>query len=756
MLTRVPEEIRQAEGIKRKAIGLAGLLSQEPLKFQFYYGDENNPEIINTIYLKDSHDPLKLYLKVFNDSNEVVTFKDPKGSENPPTGSVWDETASATNCHFHLHFEKDLGLDPDEIEIEPNPDSGQWQVNYDDETNFFAVYFLHKQELSLPPHEGITICFLNLTANTRTVKTSNVALLYGGNNQVSTRRNLQNEITSRITISVINHLSKTQIPLQFRVLGSNKILNDGTTKNTLTLKVFNSPLSNNERPILSLDQSSKFIVSFEQGKHQDALVATTSQLNNVRIEERKEGWVPTHTASSTQWSFTPRHQFKQFKQWKEGQGIELSITNLVTSSASGLACIYIDYQNIGSYPDGRLVIPIEKTPLLYSEENVGIGINQPQAKLHVGGNAVISGKVGIGTTTPKIHLAIGDDDTGLKQQGDGILDIYTDNFARVRVDKNGNVGIGINPQAQLHVRGNAVIGGKVAIGTTTIHADTQLQVNGNIVLGKNENNKKFMFYTRPNENGDFLQITHDNQSGDWEWNQGIVLKRGGNVGIGTTTPAAKLHVNGGNAVISGNVGIGTTTPKIHLAIGDDNTGLKHQGDGVLAIYTNGIEQVRVNASGNVGIGTNEPQAQLHVTKRIRLDDVPVWDGPNVYDVTWGHEAKGDLYNVICREGSSERYKQNIMPLEDDFQKILTLEPKAYQMKEGHGNEDEWQFGYIAEELDQVGLKSLVVYDRSGRPDGIQYKKMCIYLNEVLKNQQNYLERLENKVNELNQKLTAGQ
>ncbi|GBF55747.1 hypothetical protein N0824_03632 [Microcystis sp. 0824] len=490
MLNRVPEESRQAEGaIKGKAISLAGLLSQEPLKFQFYYGDENNPDIINTIYLKDSDAPLKLYLKVFNDSNEVVTFKDPKGSENPPTGSVWDETPSEKNCHFHLHFEKDLGLNSDEIEIDLNSDSGQWQVNCHDETNFFAVYFLHKQELRLDPHANITICFSNLTANNRTVKTSNVALLYGGNNQVSTGQNqedIEDEITSRIAISVINHLSKTQIPLQFRVLGSNKILNDGTTKNTLTLKVINSPLSNNERPILSLDQSSKFIVSFEQGEHQDALVATTSQLNNVRIAERKEGWLRTHTASSTQWSFTPRDQFKQ---WKEGQGIELSITNLVTSSASGLACIYIDYQNIGSYPDGRLVIPIEKTPLLYSEENVGIGINQPQAKLDVGGNAVISGKVGIGTTTPKIHLAIGDDDTGLQQQGDGILAIYTDNFARVRVDKNGNVGIGINepPQAKLHVGGNALISNKVgiSIGTTTpkIHLaigddDTGLDLDG--------------------------------------------------------------------------------------------------------------------------------------------------------------------------------------------------------------------------------------------------------------------------------------
>lgn len=451
MLNRVPEESRQAPKITVKALNFNELSSLEPLKFQFYYEDNNQAEIINTIYLKDSDQPLKLYLKVFNDSNEVVTFKDPKSV------SVGGETASATDCHFHLHFEKDLGLNPHEIEIEPNPDSGQWQVNYDDEPNFFAVYFLHKKGLSLRAHEGITICFLNLTANNRTVKTSNVALLYGGNNLVSKGRNLQNEITSRITISVINHLSKTQIPLQFRVLGSNAILNDGTTKNTLRLKVINSPLSNNERKILSLDQSSKFIVSFEQGEHPDALVATTSQLNNVQIAVTKDtdSWTSTHTPNSTGWSFTPHPELKQ---WEEGEGIELTINNLVTSGVSGLACIYIDYQNIGSYPDGRLVIPIEKTPLLYSGENVGIGINNPQAKLHVnggdavisgkvgigtttptaklhvnGGNAVISGKVGIGTTNPNINLAIGDNDTGLHLEGYQNLSLMINGKQRVEM-----------------------------------------------------------------------------------------------------------------------------------------------------------------------------------------------------------------------------------------------------------------------------------------------------------------------------------
>ncbi|WP_287690361.1 tail fiber domain-containing protein [Microcystis sp. M015S2] len=594
MLTRVPEEIRLAE----KSLDFADFASQEPLKFQFYYEQNGKAEISNTIYLEDGNTSLTLYLEVFNDSEDVITFQKPNsvGGRLATVQAGGNQAASAKKCHFQLRWENDLGLKPNEIEMEAGE---QWQVNYDydDDGRFFSIYFLHKSGLELKPSEKIKLGFLKLTANNRTVKSSNVELLYGGKGLVlqgQSQEAIEDEISSRIAVSVINYPGKAKIPLQFRVLGSNKILNDGTTTNSLTLKILNSPLSSNARPILLLDKNSRFIVSFETGSHTDALVATTDQSNNVNIAVTDpSSWQSDHQPNSTGWSFTPKDHIKKLN---AGEGVELGITNLVTSSASGFACIYIDYQNIGSYPDGRLVIPIEKTPLLYSGSQVGVG---------------------------------------------------TKNFYE---------------HAKLTVAG------------------------GDIVLGNDKENEKFMLHSRKNYKGDFLQITHDKTGGQWDWEQGITLQRGGNVGIGTSRPQAKLHVNGGDAVITGKVGIGTNSPaaklhvnggdavisgkvgigisnnpKIHLAIGDDDTGLQQQGDDELAIYTNNSERVRVTKHGTVYFG---PSAGFLSYDRlvIRTNDIQGLGG-TLRLLGKGQYAEGAKLNF----GS-----QNVVYLTEDEEKKLLI------------------------------------------------------------------------------------
>ncbi|MBE0673463.1 MAG: tail fiber domain-containing protein [Bacteroidales bacterium] len=89
----------------------------------------------------------------------------------------------------------------------------------------------------------------------------------------------------------------------------------------------------------------------------------------------------------------------------------------------------------------------------------------------------------------------------------------------------------------------AVKGGFLGVGTIdpkgTVHA------TGDLVLGLDQNNKKFVFHSRTNANGDFLNITSDDATGAWAWDKGIILTRTGQVIIGGGTPGThKLYVTG--------------------------------------------------------------------------------------------------------------------------------------------------------------------------------------------------------------------
>lgn len=134
--------------------------------------------------------------------------------------------------------------------------------------------------------------------------------------------------------------------------------------------------------------------------------------------------------------------------------------------------------------------------------------------------------------------------------------------------------------------------------------------------------------------------------------------------------------------------------------------------------------------GNVSIGTTNPVTKLTV--------VGLQSGTGsslVYNT-----SNGGIYY----QSSSIRYKENIQPFIDDFSKVLKLQPKTFNYKETKQKD----IGYIAEELDEIGLKSLVGYDKDGLPETIHYEKITVYLVEVVKLQQKEIEQLKKEIEQL--------
>ncbi|OYT13456.1 MAG: hypothetical protein B6I19_05020 [Bacteroidetes bacterium 4572_114] len=240
---------------------------------------------------------------------------------------------------------------------------------------------------------------------------------------------------------------------------------------------------------------------------------------------------------------------------------------------------------------------------LADDGNVGIGTEDPAAKLDVCGDIRFTGQLydaeGLFEPSP------------WEKDAGGIF--YS----------SGNVGIGTSevPTEKLEVEGNINFTGNLLqdgepFETSKWGENESAQIfynNGNVGIGTEEPAGLLSLYkNNPDEN---LGISFENGGSTKYW---IGHNGGDNVfylgGIGGTTPGL-----GAINILGGNVGIGNNNPGKALDVNGD---INFTGD----LYDNGqlidinlweenTEGIHYNL-GNVGIGTNIPEAPLHINSNI--------------------------------------------------------------------------------------------------------------------------------------------
>jgi hypothetical protein len=254
-------------------------------------------------------------------------------------------------------------------------------------------------------------------------------------------------------------------------------------------------------------------------------------------------------------------------------------------------------------------------------DKLGVKTTDPDAELHVVGNAYVSsnltvdtGTLHVDSTTNSVGIETKNPQANLHVVGNTYissdLTVDTDTF---HVDTtNDHVGINTKvPDAELHVVGNTYISDDLTIATDTLHVeastqrvgiktktpDAELHVVGNAYVSSN--------------------LTVDT-------NTLHVDALGNKVGIKTKNPDAELHVVG-NTYVSSNLTVDTdtfhvdsTTNSVGIETKNPQANLHVVGNVyVSSDLTVDTDTLHVDATGNkVGIKTKNPDAELHVVGNV--------------------------------------------------------------------------------------------------------------------------------------------
>lgn len=391
-----------------------------------------------------------------------------------------------------------------------------------------------------------------------------------------------------------------------------------------------------------------------------------------------------------------------------------------------------------------------------------------------GGNLTMNGNLTLnGTLAPplflgnnvgdiiSVHGAPGGNHYGIGIQP-GLMQIHSDGAGsavafgygrsgafpeRMRIQGNGNVGIGTaTPKSALHVNGDLY-----TRGHAYFYAASGDGTSGVAYLQARDssNNSSIDMQLRTMNNGGISDVMR--------------LTRDGLVGIGTTSPAAKLDVigqvnsagiysNGGirqtsvgefnidaSGVVggrfkvnaAGNVGIGTTTPSARFSVESGSVGnppvatftpggggqtswVGHGGTGDIywrSAYTSG-KVILQDAGGKVGIGTATPGYPLHVQGSVvdaganglfgfhnHAAGLANWPGNHTVSI-----FASDWIRAFGFLSNSDRRTKEIVDRSktaDDLGAIQKLRVTRFRMVDKVQNGDALRAGFIAQEVEQI-------------------------------------------------------
>ncbi len=148
----------------------------------------------------------------------------------------------------------------------------------------------------------------------------------------------------------------------------------------------------------------------------------------------------------------------------------------------------------------------------------------------------------------------------------------------------------------------------------------------------------------------------------------------------------------------------------------------------LDLQANGVTALAIILGGNVGIGTNNPSYRLTVNGTAAFPAL-MNDATGYYVCL--NTSSGQLATSTTACGaSSERFKQNIEPINYGLSQVMELNPVQFDWKPGYIPNPTHQIGFIAEQVAPI-IPEVIGYDSSGQIANLDYPKLTAVLAKAI-------------------------
>lgn len=278
--------------------------------------------------------------------------------------------------------------------------------------------------------------------------------------------------------------------------------------------------------------------------------------------------------------------------------------------------------------------------------------------------------------------------------------------------------------------GDLIVNGNLGVGTTSPSYKLQVDTGAQGYLGIEYDTNGYggLAFTENGIPSGYIQLNDTDAIDKLEFLVGggsgadrkMVIQDDGNVGIGTTSPGAKLHVAGGDVKLDNNQGL-FFGPATNNGITGNDT------DDTLTLRTANADRITIKGS-QVAIGTSDPKSyKLYVKGSLNVE--------------------GQIHQYESVFTSDRKFKNNIKPVTYALSKVTRMEGVSYNWKtdeyKDRGFSEGRHYGVIAQEIEKV-LPEIVREDHNG-DKAVAYTELIPILIEAVKEQQKMIEDQKVKI-----------